>query len=685
MGDYRSNDLRNVVFVGHGGSGKTTLCDRILFEAGAVTRAGSVDEKNSIFDFEDDEQERGNSVAAAMAFCTHEGKELNLIDAPGYADFVGAAIGALQAADTAVLTVSAPNGIELNTRKMWAAARERGLAVVIAVTKMDADNIVEFDSLAQRLREVFGNECMPVNLPVGVGSEFTGVVDLLNPPASAPDGVEGDVEAAAAAFLEKVVEADESLMERYLNDETIPAEELQGVLGKAMLEGAIVPIVHLSGRSGAGVKELMDILVRFAPSPAGRTGFKAEDEKSGETMELTPDEDAPLVAQVWKTITDPFVGKLTFFRVYQGTFRADSQVRNQRAGKNERIGHIFRIFGKEHRQVQRGIPGDILAVAKVEDIKVGDTLCATDVSLKMPEVTFPTPMAAVALEPKTRGDEQKISASLRKLVEEDPTLTFERDQQTGELVLTGMSQLHLDVVLHRLKSRFGVEVNSKPPRIPYKETITIPSEGMYRHKKQTGGRGQFGEVWFKLEPLERGGGFEFCDEIVGGAIPNNFIPAVEKGVRETMAGGVLSGNPVVDVRVRLHFGKYHDVDSSEAAFKLAASMCFKECFMKAKPVLLEPIVNIEIHVPSRYMGDISGDLNSRRGRIQGMDASGDMQIIRAQVPMAEVMNYSTELRSMTGGSGSYTMEYSHLDVVPARIAEGVIARARQVKGEGQGK
>lgn len=681
MADYTSSDLRNIVFVGHGGSGKTTLCDQVLFKAGAVTRAGSVDEKNSVFDFDEAEKECQHSLVAAMAFCSHQKKELVLIDAPGYTDFVGAALGGLDAADTAVLAVSAPNGIELNTRKMWAAARARGMAVVIVITKMDAENIVQFDELAGKIKETFGNECMPVTLPIGVGPDFKGVVNLLNPPESAPDGVVGDMESAAGELLEKIIEADEALMERYLNDEKISPDELRSVLGKALLDGSVVPIVHVSGRGDVGVEELMDFLAQFAPSPVDRVAAKAVDEKSDDEVELKPDANAPLVAQVWKTITDPFVGKLTFFRVYQGTFKADSQVRNQRVSKNERIGHVFRIFGKDHRQVTEGIPGDLLAVAKVEDVKVGDTLCATNVSLKMPDVIFPTPMAAVALEPKTRGDEQKIAMSLRKLVDEDPTLTFARDTQTGDLVLTGMSRLHLDVILHRLKERYSVEVNTKAPRIPYKETILVPSEGMYRHKKQTGGRGQFGEVWFKMEPLERGAGFEFVNEIVGGAIPHNFIPAVEKGVREIMARGVLAGNPVVDVRVRLHFGKFHDVDSSEAAFKMAASVCFRECFMKAKPVLLEPVVDLEIHVPSKFMGDISGDLNSRRGRIQGMDADGDIQIIQAQVPMAEVMNYSTELRSMTGGTGSYGMEYSHLDVVPGRIAEGVIARAKKEKEE----
>ncbi len=680
MAEYTTKDLRNIVFVGHGGCGKTTLCDQILFKAGAATRAGSVDEKNSLFDFDEEERERQNSIFSAVAHCKHNGRELNVVDAPGYMDFTGAAIAALHAADTAVLTISAPNGIELNTRKMWAAAKERGLAVIIAVTKMDGENIVDCGALLGSIQETLGSECMPLNLPIGVSADFKGVVDLLNPLESAPDGVLDDVSAHASAFMEKIVESDEALMERYLNDEKISGEELRDVMSNAIRDGSLVPILHVSGRTGDGVEELMDLIANYAPSPDTRV-VKGTDKKSGDEVELKCDESAPLVAQVWKTVTDPFVGKLTFFRVLQGKITSDSQVYNARTEKNERITHILRPFGKENNQVPDGIPGDLLAVAKIEEIGIGDTLCAPGTAVTAPAPTFPTPMVSLAIEPKTRGDEQKISGSMRKLADEDPTLHLGRDQQTGELVVTGMSQLHLGVVLHRLSSRFGVEVDTKPPRIPYKETITVPADGSYRHKKQTGGRGQFGEVWFKMEPMERGEGFEFVDEIVGGAIPNQYIPAVEKGVRETMDKGILAGYPVVDVRVRLHFGKYHDVDSSEAAFKLAASMCFQEVFMKSKPVLLEPIVNLEITVPSQYMGDITGDLNSRRGRIQGMDQAGDMQTIRAQVPMAEVMNYSTELRSMTGGTGGYGMEFSHLDIVPARAAEAIIARAKQEKEE----
>jgi len=431
--------------------------------------------------------------------------------------------------------------------------------------------------------------------------------------------------------------------------------------------------------SGAGVEELMDFLSAYGPSPLDGAIQNGKDLKSGEDVTLVADSEAPLVAKVYKTVTDPFVGKLAFFKVLQGTISADSHVLNVRTGKKVRMAHLFRVFGKEHRPVERAVAGDLIAVSKIDDIHLGDSLCDSAKPVELPATQFAQPMVSLALEPKTRGDEQKLGSSLQKIADEDPTFMIHRDQQTKELVATGMSQLHLDIMLQRLKRRYGVDVATKPPRIPYKETITAPSEASYRHKKQTGGRGQFGEVWFKLEPLERGAGFEFVDAIVGGAIPHNFIPAVEKGVRETLQHGVLAGYVVEDVRVILHFGKYHDVDSSEAAFKLAASHCFRDAFMKAKPVLLEPVVQLEIAIPGQYMGDITGDLNSRRGRILGMDSEDEYQTIRAEVPMSEVMQYATELRSMTGGAASYTMEFRHYDTVPARQTDGIIAKAKQAR------
>ena len=681
MADHSTKDIRNIVAVGHAGSGKTTLLDQILFKAGAVTRAGSVDEKNSIFDYEDEEKERHSSVFPALAFCRWKNTELNLIDTPGYMDFVGGAICGMRAAGIALVTISAPAGIELNTRKMMAATKAQGLSRVIVITKTDGDNIVDYPGLIARIQEVFGSECLPVNLPVGLGAAFKGVLSVLQDPKDVPPGVEGDAEAAHSALVDKIIEGDEALMERFLNDEKLSPEEIVTTLRLSIAKGGLVPILHVSGRSGLGVDELMDFLATSSPSPAEKGVRSAKKHGADEGISIEPDANGHFAAQVFRTVTDPFVGKLTSFRILRGTLKVDDHVVNARTGRNDRVAQLFRLFGKESRPVQKGVAGDILALTKIEDMHIGDTLCDPQHVVDLPDLTFPTPMTSLAIEPKARGDEQKISSSVQKLADEDRTFQPHRDPNTGEMVATGMSQLHLDILLHRLEKRFGVGVTTKPPRIPYKETITANSEGMYRHKKQTGGRGQFAEVHFRMYPMERGAGFEFVDAVVGGSIPNNFIPAVEKGVRETLVKGVIAGYPVVDVKVELFFGKYHDVDSSEAAFKLAASMCFHECFMKSRPVLLEPVVNLEITVPSQYLGDITGDLNSRRGRIAGMDTDGDMQVIRALAPMSEVMRYSTELRSMTGGTGNFSMEFSHYDVVPGRAAEHIIEQAKKQKEE----
>jgi len=672
MAKYEVGDIRNVAFFGHGNTGKTTLAEQMLVEAGVLKRAGSVDEGTSNLDFEDEERERKHTIDSSIVHFSWRGKEINLIDTPGYSDFIASVIGAAAVVETAVITIAAPAGIEVNTRRVWAIASEAGLAKVILISKMDGENI-DFPALLKSIQEVFGSNCVPLFLPVGVGGDFQGIVNVLSPPNELPAGVVGDVDAAKEAITESIVEANDELLEKYLGEEQISAEELSSAFVGSMVAGQVVPILCCSTVKGIGVKEVMDFLAMNTPSPV--EGLKRRYQSGEEEVEITPDPNGPFIAQVFKCLTDPFVGKVSFFRVFSGTMTA-GQVYNSRTGRAEKVTQIFRPQAREQEQVERAIPGDIIGVTKVEGIAISDTLCDREANVSLPKLIFPQPMVAVAVEPKARGDEQRISEALSKIADEDPTFKVSRDTQTNELVITGMSTLHLDVILSRLKNRFGVEVTTKEPKIPYRETITRNAEGKYRHKKQTGGRGQFAEVWLRIEPLERGAGFEFVDEIVGGAIPSQFIPAVEKGIREAMQQGIIAGYPVQDLRVRVYDGKDHPVDSSEAAFKIAAARAFKNAFMEAKPVLLEPIVNMEIVVPSKYMGDISGDLNSRRGRIVNVDASGDMQIIKAQVPMAEVMNYATQLRSITGGTGSFTMEFSHYDVVPARIAEAVIAKSK---------
>jgi len=672
MADYAVESLRNIAVVGHNAAGKTTLVEHLLFKAGRTNRLGSVDDKTSILDYEDQERERRVTIDSALAWLEWKKNRFNLLDCPGSLDFVADAIGGLQAVETALITVAAPAGIELNTRRMWKAAAAR--ARMIVITKMDADNITDHDATLAKIQEVFGASCVPVNVPLGVGASFKGVASVLDPNQKA----EG-IDEARTQLMDVIAESDEALMERYLNEEKITADEIAAALRKAVAAGKVVPIFHCSGRSGAGLEELLDGLAALAPSPLDVAPRKGANAKDGAEVEIKPDPAAPLVAQVFKSITDPFVGKLAYFRVFAGSFKADSTVFNSRSGRNERVGQVLKPFGKDTESVPVIATGDFGAVSKIDDVQIGDVFCPADHAVKMASAKYPTPMVSLAVMPRSRNDEQKIGQSVAKLTTECPTFNFNRDTQTHELVVTGMSQRHVDVMIARLKSRFQVEVDTKEPKIPYKETISANGESQYRHKKQTGGSGQFAEVWLKTEPMERGAGFEFVDEVVGGAIPNQFIPAIEKGVREQMAKGILAGCVIEDVRVKVYFGKYHPVDSNEQAFKTASAMAFTLAFNASKPVLLEPVVRVDVTVPSQYMGAITGDLNGRRGRIVGMEAEGDLQTISAEVPLAEVLRYATELSSMTGGVGAYTMEFCRYDIVPTQAAQKVIAAAKAAK------
>jgi elongation factor G len=579
--------------------------------------------------------------------------------------------------ETAVIVIAATSGIQVNTQKMWDIAGDAGLARVVVITKMDGDNI-DFPALLDSIQNTFGEECLPLMLPVGHGSGFKGVVDIYNLPEEVPGDVIGDVDDCREKFLEGIVCVCDDTMEKYLDGQEIEVEKLQGCFTTAVASGSVVPVLCCDNKKGLGVEEIVDVIAKSTPSPEkGLARMCVSVEGEGEEKEIEVSKSAPFSAQVFKSITDPFVGKLSFFRVYSGELKGHPEVYNVRTEKNEKIGHMFKTFGKEQQEINGAIPGDIVTISKVEDISVSDTLCDPHVKVKFKDIKFPNPMASLAIEPKSRGAEQKISETLHRLVVEDSTFKVSRDVQTHELVVTGMSNLHLDVILSRLKSRYDIEVESRQPKIPHKETITTKANAQYKHKKQTGGKGQYGEVYLRIEPLERGGGFEFATKIVGGAIPSQYIPAVEKGLRETIAKGILSKNPIVDVKVELYDGSFHNVDSSEAAFKIAASKAFNLAFNDAKPVLLEPVVNIEVTIPSEFMGDITGNLSSRRGRVQGMDSFGDLQVLKASIPMDEVKNYETELKSMTGGRGSYTMELSHYDVVPSHLTQAIIAQAKK--------
>ena len=702
MARHKVEDLRNVALVGHGAVGKTTLADLLLHKAGVVPRAGSVDEGTSLLDFDDEEKERKFSISSAICHFTHQGKRINLIDAPGYPDFVGQAIGALRAVETAVITISAGAGIEVNTRRMFQASGQAGIGRMILINKCDMDNI-DFNALIGALKESFGQGCVLLNVPVGIGAGFKGVVSTLNVPSDVPSEVLIDPAEINQALMDAIVEADEELMERYLEGEEISGGELAGAIAGAVSAGTLIPVFCASSKTDVGVKEFMDGLASIALSPKDvrRTAKDAE----GKDVPLEPSPEGPLVAQVFKTRIDPFVGKLSYLRIFSGTLSKDVAVSNARTGSTVRISQLLDVQGAKQEPIDDAGPGDIIAVAKAEDLSTGDTVTKDAEGLRMPPIAFPTPMIGLAVEPKSQADQQKISGALQKIAEEDPTFRLSRDPQTKEMVMNGMSELHLQVVQSRLANREKVEIVTRQPKIPYRETVTATAEDFYRHKKQTGGAGQFAEVHFRISPLPRDINPEeyftkerfenmreyhydpelnycFVDRVTGGSVPNNFIPAVEKGIRERMERGVLAGYQVQDCCVELFFGKDHPVDSNETAFKTAASMCFRKVFEQAKPVLLEPIVSMEITVPADKLGDVSSDLTSRRGRMEGMEgAPGGFQIIRAKAPLAEVMTYARALSSMTGGQGSFTMELSHYEVVPPNEQQKIIAAAQKAKEE----
>jgi elongation factor G len=674
MPKYETKDIRNVVFVGHNASGKTTLADALLFKGKASPRLGSVDDGTSVFDFEPEERDRKVSIDLSAASVNFQGREINLLDAPGYPDFIGEAICGLHAAETAVLCVHAADGIRVNTRKMWELASSLGVARIIAINKMDSEN-VKFAELVATLRETFGRECVPVFLPAGSGGGLKGVVNLLVQPEAAP----AEYQDLAQEAREKLMESDDALLEKYLEGKPVTAAELARALPKAIAQGKVVPIVCTSVKKDVGVAEFLEFLAQFAPSPLDVPPKKGLDPAGKAEVARPPD--GPLSGQVFKSIADPFVQRLSYVRVYSGTLAADQPLYNQRVGRGSRIGGMFKPFGKEQRPCAAAVAGDIVCVTKVEELNTCDTVCDPAHPIQYPPFPFPASMVSLAVEPKTKQDLARMSESLQKMADSDPTFKFSRDPSTAELVITGRSKLHIEIILARLKRKFDVQVNTKAPKLALKETVLQAAEGHHKHKKQTGGHGQYGEVYLRLRPAERGAGFRFVDAVTQGRIPQQFMPAVEKGIRKTLEKGVLAGYPVVDVEVEVYDGSYHEVDSGPASFELAGSKAFKDAFMKARPVLLEPIVNIEVTVPSRFMGDITGDLNSRRGRIQGMDTQGNLQVVRAQIPMMEIMDYETQLRSVTGGEGSYSIDPSHYDVLPQRIAESVIAKAQKVEEE----
>ena len=671
MPAYTTDDIRNVALVGQGGAGKTTLAEALLAYAGVIGATGSVIKGTSVCDFDAQEKEHQHSLYTAVANFDHDSRHVNLVDTPGYPDFLGRAMPVLAAVETAAVVVDARQGVQMVTRRMMEAAAARGLARMVVVNKIDAEEL-DLEASLESIVEAFGTECMPINLPAGGGAS---VVDCFFEPGDGPVDF-SSVEEAHTRIVDQVVEVDEELMELYLEQgEELEADRLHDAFERALREGHLVPVCFTSAETGVGIAELANVIEKVMPSPleANRPPFR---DVAGEAIEVEPSSDDPAVAHVFKVSVDAFVGKLGVFRIHRGTVTKDSQLYIGGSRKPVKVGHLFALQGKDHVEIDAGIPGDICAVAKVDEVTYDVMMYASqgDESLSLAALDLPAPMLGLAISAKTRGDEQKLGDSLSKLAAEDPCLAIEHNAIFNETVIRGLGDLHLRMVLEKMKDRYNVEVETRPPKIAYRETIRKPAEGHHRHKKQTGGAGQFGEVYLKIEPMERGAGFEFVDAVVGGVIPHQFIPAVEKGVRQVLGTGAVAGYPIHDVRVTVYDGKHHSVDSKEVAFVAAGKKAFVDAVGKAAPIVLEPIVEIQVTVPQANMGDIAGDLSSKRGRINGTEAmSAGMVMVSGQAPLAELGSYQSELKSVTGGTGSFSMELSHYDPVPSNIQQQLVA------------
>ncbi len=685
MNEYKAEKIRNIVLMGHSSSGKTSLAEALVFNTGAVTRLGKVDDNTSISDFDPEEQRRKISINTSLIPCEWNSYKINVLDTPGYVDFVGEVKSALRVADCAVVVVDAVSGVEVGTELVWQYADEIKLPRAIFINKLDREN-ADYDRVLAQLRERFGKSVVSLQIPIGKEANFKGEVNVVNRKAflgheegesAVPADLTARMEEERGKLMEVAAESDDKLIEKFLGGEELTDDEMKAGLKLGLHQGILNPVLCGSATQNIGIPYILKFLADYAPSPMDVPAVSAKSPVTNKDEQLSPSEAGPLAAFVFKTMADPYVGKLTYYRVYSGAMTSDSRVHNSRDGHEERVGQLYVLRGKEQLPVKKIDGGDIGAVAKLQDTATGDTLCDKGHPLVLPKVAYPNPVYSVALTPKTKTDLDKMGAALQRLVEEDPTLRIYREQDTGETVMSGMGDSHVDVAVRRLKQKFGVELLTGVPKIPYKETITKVAKVQGRHKKQTGGRGQFGDTWIRFEPLPRGTGFEFAEEVFGGAVPHSFIPAVEKGMREIMMKGVLAGYITTDFRAVLYDGSYHAVDSSEIAFKLAAHKAFKAGIPLAGPVLLEPIMNVAITVPEQFMGDVLGDMNTKRGRVQGMDQKGMWSVVTAQAPLAELQRYATDLRSMTQGRGYFTMEFSHMDTVPNHIAQQIIEKAKK--------
>ncbi|MBD3380222.1 MAG: elongation factor G [Candidatus Omnitrophica bacterium] len=672
-----TKDIRNMVFISHSGAGKTTLIENLLFKGGAIARKGSVNEGTTVSDYNEDEKERKNSINLSVSSYEKDGVKVNLLDAPGYLDYIGEVAAGISAADAAVLLVDATAGVQVGTNKFWKMAQEKGLPGFIVVNKMDKDN-ADFSKTMAAIKESLGKNCVAVCYPNGSGASFSGMANLVT--KTGLDSLQGEdkekAETLSGELTEGVAESDDALLEKYLEEGELSPEDLGKAFRSAVIEGKVIPVIPASAEKEIGVEEVMAKIRDYMPSPADRPAPEVQPEgEDGERSEIEVKEDGPFAARVFKTISDPYAGQITIFKVVRGKAASNMSARNINKEASEKIGQLFFLKGKDQNNTDSATAGDIVAVAKLKDTSTGDTLADEKDPVKFKPINFPEPAISFSIKPKSRSDEDKISDVLAKLSAEDGAFKSVRDPATHELVISGMGELHLKTMINRMKDRYGVEVDIGTPKVAYKETISGKGDSKYRHKKQSGGAGQFAEVWMRVEPMPRGEGFEFVDEVVGGAIPKQFLGSCEKGVLSAMAEGIVAGFPVVDVRVTVYDGKTHPVDSKDIAFQIAAAHAFRESCEKAKPCLLEPIMSVELSIPEENMGDVTGSLSTRRGRVQGMDSEAGMQVVKAQIPLEEMYKYANELKSITQGRSTYTMSFSHYEQVPSNVAQKIIEQS----------
>jgi elongation factor G len=685
MKEYQTEQLRNVALLSHGSAGKTSLAEAMLLNTGAINRLGNVNEGTTVSDYDEEEIQRHISLSTSLIPCEWDGHKINVLDTPGYLDFVGEVKGAVRVADGALILLDAASGVEVGTDLVWGYADDQRLPRLVFINKMDREN-ANFQRCLDALKEKFEADFIPIQLPIGGQADFEGVVDLIALKAylgskaeerESPASLQGEIDDYRLQLIEAAAESEDELIVKYLEGEELTEEEIRRGLKARIADGSVVPVLCGSATANIGVQPLLQAIIEYLPSPAEVGETVGANPATGEEEALEPNELAPLAVLAFKNLADPYVGKLTYFRVYSGLMESDSRVFNSRSGETERIGQLYILRGKDQIPTDRVRSGDIGAVAKLGNTSTGDTLCDKGHPIVLTPPVFPKPVFSVAVHPKTKSELDKMSTTLARLVEEDPTLHVAREYATNQTILSGMGESHVDIATRRLLQKFGVNITTSVPKVPYRETITKTASAQGRHKKQTGGRGQFGDVYIRFEPLPRDSGFEFTDEIRGGTVPNSYIPAVEKGLREIISKGVLAGYPTTDFRAALYYGSYHSVDSSEIAFKLAAHLAFKKGIPDAGPVLLEPIMEVTITIPEEFTGDVLGDLNSRRGRVQGMDQRRGMAIITAQAPLAEMQRYATDLRSITQGRGIYAMEFSRYEKVPSHAAQKVIEEAQR--------